>query len=133
MLAIGGVRGMQAGVEGFRSGARWAAGSPRLDLHSIARWAPEMALAANTLPPPLKVSKAGSMHTWACQAALCCAVLCCANMGGSCTILSASWLPLLFGCSPKRSPCLPPTPLLLAMCTGARCALLRFLRGRAGC
>ena len=60
-------------------------------------------------------------------------VLRCAYMGGSCTILSGSWLPLPFGCSPKRSPCPPPTPLLLALCTGARCALLRFLRGRAGC
>ena len=51
VLAIGAVQGMQAGLAGLRSGAQWAAGSSRARVEGLARWAPEMALAAGTVPP----------------------------------------------------------------------------------
>ena len=54
ILLAGAMHGMQAGVAGFRSGMRWAAGSSRANIEGLARWAPEVALAAGTLPP-LKV------------------------------------------------------------------------------
>lgn len=54
VIAIGAVQGMQAGLAGLRSGAQWAAGSSRARVEGLARWAPEMALAAGTVPP-LKV------------------------------------------------------------------------------
>ncbi|PSC70124.1 chloroplast precursor [Micractinium conductrix] len=51
VLAVGTVQGMRAGVEGFRSGMRWAAAATRPNLDLLARLIPEMALAAGTVPP----------------------------------------------------------------------------------
>ncbi|PRW20501.1 carbohydrate kinase [Chlorella sorokiniana] len=51
VLAIGALQGVRAGVEGFRCGMQWAAGASRHNLEELARWAPEMALAAGTVPP----------------------------------------------------------------------------------
>lgn len=73
ILLAGAMHGMQAGVAGFRSGMRWAAGSSRANIEGLARWAPEVALAAGTLPPlkvPMALCLGACVVGLAAQAAL---------------------------------------------------------------
>jgi hypothetical protein len=66
VFLAGTVHGVQAGVSGFRCGMRWAAAHSRANMQLArtgVRWAPEMALAAGTVPP-LKVGRCGCESAW---------------------------------------------------------------------